>query len=81
MMDYLFLLLFIALWNLLLKVYVLGGLGKISGDKIKVQNLTIRDCYNIRKSHQNFITNVIIDSIVGPIIFYYVFVLFIWIVV
>ena len=72
-MYYLFLVLYVILWNIYLKIYLYGFLGKIFGDAMIVENKTLEECYELRRLGQNFMQNIIFDSIIVPVITYIVF--------
>tara|TARA_B100001113_G_C20982566_1_gene566754 strand:- start:263 stop:829 length:567 start_codon:yes stop_codon:yes gene_type:complete len=73
---YLGLIIFLVVWNIFLKSYLLGALVKLFGDNIMVKNRSSRECYELYTMGRNAIQSVVVDSFLLPIIIYVLFSIF-----
>ena len=71
---YLFLIVFLIIWNVFLKSLTIGFLVSLFGDRIIVKNKSITECYDMYTMGRNAIQTVIVDSILVPFIIYVILV-------
>jgi len=70
---YIFLIVFLIVWNLFLKSRFFGGISKLFGASHMVKNRSISQCYEMYKMDKNVVQLIILDSFLSPLIFYVVF--------
>ena len=71
---YLFLIVFLIVWNVFLKSLTIGFLVSLFGDRIMVKNKSITECYDMYTMGRNKIQAVIVDGILVPFIIYVILV-------